>query len=238
MKYWLTLLGLLFPCIALSTESIPFGHWTVMSRSDPDTRQTLIAAYTRNADGHLIAFGQHDNGPIEGTLILDRQSGSGAHAGHGLRLHIPDQGEHRIGDLRIPEGARQGNSLGIAHRVEWGVWEKRRGGTPPDLIRAMGEGSRMEVEFTDAQGQPRKTRFSLNGADRALAWILQEGPMTASYHTVDSLSEDAALQCRRRANGDTQRRDACFDHIVACWDKQGKGSVAAFRGCLSNADIL
>jgi hypothetical protein len=238
MRIWLALLGLVFSAQALASETIPFGHWTVMSRADPATQEVIIAAYTRNREGHLLAFGQKDNGPIEGALILDERSGIETHVGHALRLHVPEKGEHRVADLQIPASIRNKGKPDAAHRVEWPVWEKRRGGSPPGLISALHEGGSLVVEFRDADGAPRRTDFSLKGADRALAWIFQEGPMTASYETVDTLSEDAALQCRRQANDDPRRRDACFDHIVSCWDKQGNGSVAAFRGCLSNAGVM
>jgi hypothetical protein len=238
MRLWLALPGLLLSFGAMAAETIPFSHWTVMSRADPDTRTIFIAAYTRNREGHLLAFGQQDNGPIEGALILSESSGSEAHAGHTLRLSISKKGEHQVADLRIPDSARTGDGTQTANRVEWAVWEKRQGGKPPGLLSEMREAERMEVEYRDADGQIRQTGFSLKGADRALAWILQEGPMTASYHTVDTLSEDAAMQCRRQANGDSQRRDTCFDRIVSCWDKQGDGSVAAFRGCLSNEGVM
>ncbi|WP_018231839.1 hypothetical protein [Thioalkalivibrio thiocyanodenitrificans] len=238
MRFWPALPALLLTFSAMGAETIPFNHWTVMSHADPDSDKVFIAAWTRNRDGHMLAFGQQDNGPIEGALILNENSGSEAHAGHALRVSIARKGEHRVADLRIPDSARNGDRSEVASRVEWPVWEKRQGGKPPSLLSEMREGEQLELEFRDAQGQAQQTHFSLKGADRALAWILQEGPMTASYHTVDTLSEDAALQCRRQADGDPRRRDTCFDRIVSCWDKQGNGSVAAFRGCLSNEGVM
>jgi hypothetical protein len=238
MKILSTLIGLALATPLLAAETIPFGHWTVMSQADPDNRKVLLAAFTRNSDGHLLAFGQQDNGPIEATLILNERTGAIAHTGYALHLNVQKRGAHRVADLRIPRSAHNGEQPRAASRVEWPVWEKRAGGKPPSLIDEMREGGQMEVEFRDAAGEVQKTSFSLRGADRALAWILQEGPMTASYHTVDTLSEDAAMQCRRNAQGDPARRDACFDRIVSCWDRQGEGSVAAFRGCLSNEGVL
>ena len=238
MKFLLVLLALGITAPLQAAETIPFGHWTVMSQADPDSNKVFIAAYTRNRDGHLLAFGQQDNGPIEGALILNESTGAAAHAGHALRLSVADKGEHRIGDLRIPASARNGHKPQLSTRVEWPVWEKSAGGQPPSLLDELRAGGNLEVEFRDGDGELRKTSFSLRGADRAIPWILQEGPMTATYHTVDTLSEDAALQCRRNANGDPARRDACFDRIVTCWDRQGDGSVAAFRGCLSNEGVM
>lgn len=201
MRVWIALTGLLLCSGAMAAETIPFGHWTVMSGADADSGKVFLAAYTRNREGHLLAFGQRDNGPIEGALILDDESGAAAHAGHDLRFSISRRGEHRVGDLRVPASARNGDHPDLGKRVEWSVWEKRRGGKPPGLLSEMREGDQMELHFRDGEGRARTTRFSLKGADRAIAWILQEGPMTGTYHTVDTLSEEAALQCRRDAGG-------------------------------------
>jgi len=238
MKPWLILLALLIPTSLPAAETIPFDHWTVLSRADPATGEITLAAYTRNQEGHLLAIGQKDNGPIDGALMLSGASGLRAQTGQALELSLSSGSRFQAEGLRIPRGASSDNPSDASDRVEWQIWDKRVGGSLPALIEALRQGQALEVAYRDEQGERRQTGFSLKGADRALAWVLQEGPMTASYHTVDTLSEEAAQMCRRNANGDAGRMDACFDGIVTCWDKRGSGSVAAFRGCLRTEGAL
>lgn len=238
MKRWSALFCLLFSASVLAAETIPFEHWTVISRADSATGEITLAAYTRNREGHLLAFGQKDNGPIDGALMLNERSGIRAHAGHPLNLRFSQGAEYRIEGLRIPDSARGQGPEGTASRVEWQLWEKKQGGRPPEALGALAEAREVTIEYRDAEGELRQTRFSLRGADRALAWVLQEGPMTASVHTIDTLSEEAAFTCQRNANGDSSRVAHCFDGIVSCWDKTASGSVAAFSSCLRSEGVL
>jgi hypothetical protein len=238
MKLWSVLLCLLFSASALAAETVSFEHWTVISRADTATGEITLAAYTRNREGHLLVFGQKDNGPIDGALMLNERSASRASAGHPLNLRFSQGGEYLIEGLRIPDSARGQSPEGTASRVEWQLWEKQQGGRLPETLGAMAEAREVTVEYRDAEGELRQTRFSLRGADRALAWVIHEGPMTASVHTVDTLSEEAAFTCQRRANGDSGVVAHCFDGIVACWDKTASGSVAAFSSCLRSEGVL
>ncbi|MCG5512974.1 hypothetical protein [Ectothiorhodospira shaposhnikovii] len=233
---------MLIACLLMAT-GLPafaaerFQDWWI-SYSQPSGEQALtLLAYTRTDEGHALAVGQTQNGPVKIALLVN--GGPPIHIRDGLleaeidvdttcRKHALQQDP----DAPIDPDPSSGS---WTQSLEWPVWEPSRGHSLPPLLESLMEGREIRLKVEDDQGDVRTLKFSLDGARQAMQWILAQGPLTVTHHTVDTLSDRAAFECHQRARGERSRLETCFDAIVSCWDHHAGGSVLAFQGCLRNS---
>lgn len=235
---------LLIACLLMAT-GLPafaaerFQDWWISYSQPPGEKALTLLAYTRSDEGHALAVGQTQNGPVKIALLVNGVPP--IHIRNGLleaeidvdmtcRRHALQQAPDTPIDSHPSTGA-------WVQSLEWPVWEPSRGHALPPLLESLMEGSEIRLKVENEQGSAITLKFSLDGARQAMQWILAHGPLTVTHHTVDTLSDRAAFECHKRARGEMTLLETCFDAIVSCWDQHVGSSVLAFHGCLRNTRL-